>query len=157
MHPPHSHLALIRRTSTDIVRLLFMVPIYASISFASYLFWVRRDAGSHSVVLTHKTDRITPPLSSSSETATKASSSPHSFISCSPTFLRTRTNKRKSFASTEYLTRMTANARGKVKNLSDGCSLSGLSSPSQRWVAPFNHLANPVESIVRMDCIFFRS
>lgn len=25
----------------DIVRLLFMVPLYAIISFASYLFWVR--------------------------------------------------------------------------------------------------------------------
>ena len=32
---------VVSRTSTDIVRLLFMVPIYALISFGSYLFWVR--------------------------------------------------------------------------------------------------------------------
>jgi hypothetical protein len=32
-------------TSTDIVRLLFMVPIYALISFASFLFWVRGNIG----------------------------------------------------------------------------------------------------------------
>ena len=36
------HSGLIRTGSADIVRLLFMVPIYALISFASYLFWVRR-------------------------------------------------------------------------------------------------------------------
>lgn len=28
-------------STSDIVRILFMVPIYALISFASYLFWVR--------------------------------------------------------------------------------------------------------------------
>ena len=157
MHPSHSRSTLIRRTFIDIVRLLFMVPIYALISFASYLFWVRKDAAYHSLVLKRRTGRTTPLHSSSSETVTKASSSHHSFTSCSPTFPRTRTNKRKSFASMEYLTRMTANARGKAKNLGDGFSPSGLSSPGQRWVFPFNHFANFVESIARMGCTFSKS
>lgn len=35
----------------DIVRILFMVPIYAIVSFASYLFWVREIFDSHRLIL----------------------------------------------------------------------------------------------------------
>lgn len=62
--------------------------------------------------LNHVSNRITPHRLSSFVTATKASSSPHSFTSCSPTFLQTRMNKRISFASTDCLMRMTVNANG---------------------------------------------
>lgn len=34
---------LILQSFSDIVRILFLVPVYANISFASYLFWVRHN------------------------------------------------------------------------------------------------------------------
>ena len=129
---PHCHSASIQTKSTDIVRLLFLVPIYASISFASFLFWVRSTGQSLLISLNRATDRITLRPSYLCETVTKASSSPHSFTFSLPTFLRIRRNKRKFFASTDYLTRMIVNARGEARNLRNGFGPSALSSPSQR-------------------------
>lgn len=37
-------------SSIDIVRLLFMVPLYAIISFASFLFWVSQNSGRSSKI-----------------------------------------------------------------------------------------------------------
>jgi len=80
----------------------------------------------------HATGRITPRPLYFSETLTRASSSPRSFTSCSPTFPRTRKNKRKSFASMDYLARTTANANGRARNLRNGFSPSDSSSPGRR-------------------------
>ena len=88
----------------DIVRILFMVPIYSIVSFASFLFWVSPPP-QHPILKYSTTSsadeeipfRTNQPPYSYSETATNQQSLRPSSTSSYSTSLLTRTNSGPSF------------------------------------------------------------
>ena len=82
----------------DIVRILFMVPIYSVVSFASYLFWVRSSLLLALMVLTPAGFRITRHLCSCFVIATNPQCSRHSFICYSRICLPIQRSRKPFFA-----------------------------------------------------------